>query len=68
MSASSIERIEVAGGPDEVHRNQIGRLEIKRYRDTDPALSGGSSDVLMLAEAERMASEGLWPKPTGFDA
>jgi alkylation response protein AidB-like acyl-CoA dehydrogenase len=60
--------LRLADGPDEVHRNQIGRLEIKRYRDTDPALSGGSSEVLTLAEAERMASEGLWPTPAGFNA
>jgi acyl-CoA dehydrogenase len=60
--------LRLADGPDEVHRNQIGRLEIKRYRDCDPTLSGGSGDVLTLPEAERMASEGLWPKPTGFDA
>jgi acyl-CoA dehydrogenase len=60
--------LRLADGPDEVHRNQIGKLEIKRYRNSDPALSGGFSDVLTLAEAERMASEGLWPKPRGFDA
>ncbi len=60
--------LRLADGPDEVHRNQIGKLEIKRYRNSDPALSGGFSDVLTLAEAERMASEGLWPKPMEFDA
>ena len=60
--------LRLADGPDEVHRNQIGKLEIKRYRNSDPALSGGFSDVLTLAEAERMASEGQWPKPMGFDA
>ncbi|MDB5713855.1 MAG: (R)-benzylsuccinyl-CoA dehydrogenase [Sphingomonadales bacterium] len=60
--------LRLADGPDEVHRNQIARLEIKSYRDSDPALSGGFSDVLTLAEAEQMASEGLWPKPSGFDA
>ena len=60
--------LRLADGPDEVHRNQIGKLEIKRYRKSDPALSGGFSDVLTLGEAERMASEGLWPKPKEFDA
>jgi acyl-CoA dehydrogenase len=60
--------LRLGDGPDEVHRNQIGRLEIKRYRDIDLALSGGSADVLTLAESERMASEGLWPKPRDFDA
>jgi len=60
--------LRLADGPDEVHRNQIGKLEIRRHRDTDPALTGGYSDVLTLAQAERMASQGLWPKPVGFDA
>ena len=27
----------LADGPDEVHRNQIGRLEMRRYLNTDPA-------------------------------
>ena len=60
--------LRLGDGPDEVHRNQIGRMEIKRHRDSDPALSGGSADVLTLAESERMASEGLWPKPADFGA
>lgn len=60
--------LRLADGPDEVHRNQIARLEIKRHRGTDPALSGGWADVLSLAEAERLGHEGLWPKPAGFDA
>ena len=41
--------LRLADGPDEVHRNQIGRLEIKRHRGTDPARTGGSADVLPLA-------------------
>lgn len=60
--------LRLADGPDEVHRNQIARLEIKRYRDVDPAMTGGHADVLSLDEAERMARDGLWPKPEGFDA
>ena len=60
--------LRLADGPDEVHRNQIARLEMRRHRDTDPALTGGSADVLSLVEAERMASGGLWPKPQGFPA
>ena len=58
--------LRLADGPDEVHRNQIGRMEIKRHRDTDPARTGGSADVLTIEEAERMASQGLWPRPVGF--
>jgi acyl-CoA dehydrogenase len=59
--------LRLADGPDEVHRNQIGRLEIRRYRDVDPALTGGGGDTLTLEEAERMSSEGLWPRPDGFN-
>jgi alkylation response protein AidB-like acyl-CoA dehydrogenase len=60
--------LRLADGPDEVHRNQIGKLEIRRYREIDPASTGGWADVLSIAESEQMASEGLWPKPEGFDA
>lgn len=28
--------LRVADGPDEVHRNQIGRLEVRKYRDRPP--------------------------------
>jgi len=40
--------LRLADGPDEVHRNQIGQLEVRRHRGTDPLLSGGSADVLSL--------------------
>jgi alkylation response protein AidB-like acyl-CoA dehydrogenase len=60
--------LRLADGPDEVHRNQLGRLEIRRHLNTDPALTGGDAHVLSLAEAQQMADEGLWPKPAGFDA
>ena len=40
--------LRLADGPDEVHRNQIGRMEIKRHRNSDPAKTGGSADVLSL--------------------
>ncbi len=55
--------LRLADGPDEVHRNQIARLEIQRHRQTDPLATGGGGAVLDLEEAERMSAEGLWPAP-----
>ncbi len=40
--------LRLADGPDEVHRNQIGRMEIKRHRNVDPARTGGTAAVLPL--------------------
>jgi acyl-CoA dehydrogenase len=45
--------LRLADGPDEVHRNQVARLELKRHRGTDPALTGGGADVLGRDAAER---------------
>jgi acyl-CoA dehydrogenase len=55
--------LRLADGPDEVHRNQIGRLELRRYQNTDPALSGGGGAPLLVDEAEAWAAGGLWPRP-----
>ena len=55
--------LRLADGPDEVHRNQIGRLEIRRHRNTDPVRSGGAGDVLSPADAEAWSKGGLWPRP-----
>ena len=55
--------LRLADGPDEVHRNQIGRLELKRYRDTDPRRTGGKAAVLSLEEVEAMAAASRWPPP-----
>jgi acyl-CoA dehydrogenase len=57
--------LRLADGPDEVHRNQIGRLEIRRYQNTDPARTGGESRQLSAAEAEAWSRGGLWPRPEG---
>lgn len=65
---ASARLLRLADGPDEVHRNQIARLEIRRHQGTDPDLTGGHADVLTLGEADRMASEGLWPAPVGSGA
>ena len=45
--------LRLADGPDEVHRNQIARLELKRHRTTDPDCTGGGAEVLDLRAAER---------------
>jgi acyl-CoA dehydrogenase len=55
--------LRLADGPDEVHCNQIGRLELRRYRDTDPARTGGTAAVLSLEEVEARAASTRWPAP-----
>jgi acyl-CoA dehydrogenase len=55
--------LRLADGPDEVHRNQIGRLEIRRHQNTDPARTGGGGDQLSREEAEAWSQGGLWPRP-----
>lgn len=45
--------LRIADGPDEVHRNQIARLEYRRYLDVDPVSSGGEALVLSRGAAER---------------
>jgi acyl-CoA dehydrogenase len=55
--------LRLADGPDEVHRNQIGRLEIRRYRNVDPGRTGGGADQLKPEESEAWSRGGLWPRP-----
>lgn len=45
--------LRLADGPDEVHRNQLARLELARHRATDPARTGGDAGVRDLASAVR---------------
>jgi len=54
--------LRLADGPDEVHRNQIGKLEIKRHRATDLAYTGGHAQVLSLAEVEEISQAEAWRK------
>ncbi len=58
--------LRLADGPDEVHRNQIGKLEIRRHRQTNADNTGSAGDVLPLDEAARMSNQGLWPRPADF--
>jgi acyl-CoA dehydrogenase len=48
--------LRLADGPDEVHRNQIGRFELKSHRGTDPKLTGGDFAPLSLETARQMKS------------
>jgi acyl-CoA dehydrogenase len=54
--------LRLADGPDEVHRNQIGNLELKRHRATDPRLTGGDAEVLTLQAAEEIAANDRWSR------
>jgi acyl-CoA dehydrogenase len=55
--------LRLADGPDEVHRNQIGRLELRRWLNTDPNRTGGAAEPLTLEESAAWADGGLWPRP-----
>ena len=55
--------LRLADGPDEVHRNQIARLELRRHRGTDPAQTGGGAEVLTLREVEEIGAAGPGRRP-----
>ena len=57
--------LRLADGPDEVHRNQIGRMELARLATIDPMRSGGAGDVLTLGEVEREFAH-LRPGEAGY--
>lgn len=58
--------LRLADGPDEVHRNQIGRLEIRRQMAMAVEDNGSSSSALSLGEAQVMAETGAWPRPADW--
>lgn len=58
--------LRLADGPDEVHRNQIGKLELRRWLNTDPKQTGGSGDQLSPDESAAWSDGGLWPRPKNF--
>jgi len=60
--------LRLADGPDEVHRNQIGRLELRRWRNIDPARTGGDAAQLRPEESEAWSRGGLWPRPEEITA
>ncbi|MEO1081567.1 MAG: acyl-CoA dehydrogenase family protein [Pseudomonadota bacterium] len=53
--------LRLADGPDEVHRNQIGRLELRRVSDMDAERTGTRADFLSLAEADERAAHSMFP-------
>jgi len=55
--------LRLADGPDEVHRNQIARFELKSHRGTDPRRTGGDFAPLSLDESRKMTSR--WDSPEG---
>ncbi|PZN93322.1 MAG: acyl-CoA dehydrogenase [Alphaproteobacteria bacterium] len=57
--------LRLADGPDEVHRNQLARFELKRHRNTDLRETGGDADVLSV-DGVRGRFAHLHPEGEGY--
>ena len=55
--------LRLADGPDEVHRNQIARLELRRHHQADPLRTGGDAAPLTREQSAGLARDSAWPKP-----
>jgi acyl-CoA dehydrogenase len=51
--------LRLADGPDEVHRNQIARLELRKYQGP-VSLSGGSAEVLPSDASPGFRERPVW--------
>jgi acyl-CoA dehydrogenase len=51
--------LRLADGPDEVHRNQIARLEMKRYQGPE-SMTGGSASVLPADGVQEFSRKPVW--------
>jgi acyl-CoA dehydrogenase len=51
--------LRIADGPDEVHRNQIARLEMRRYQGPE-SLAGGSASVLPADGVPEFRTTPVW--------
>ena len=66
LAYANARSLRLADGPDEVHRNQIARLELKRHAKSDPAFTGGSADILSRDEVLARAALGRFPRPADW--